>query len=86
MVIRIILNISLLISILFLPWWVSILLGILILFLYKFYEIIIWGIFADSLYASIDGFFGIQFIFTLTFTFLFLISILMKKRIIFYNT
>lgn len=83
---RIILNILLFASILFLHWWVSIFIALILLVLHKSYELVLWGIFADSLYSSVDGLFGIQFIFTLIFILILLISIPVKKRVIFYGT
>lgn len=83
---RIIFNIILGLSILFMPWWLSVGLGILMIaFIRNPYEILVWGLFMDSLY----GFSGTDFFFIGTFTWAaviaLLISIFLKERLLFYN-
>ena len=48
---RLIANIIVIISIAVLPWWVSMLLILLMLFYFNFIEMIIYGVMLDSLYG-----------------------------------
>lgn len=87
MTIRILANLFLLISILFFPWWVTAILGIILAFMYDAYELFGWGIFADSLYAvPLETFFNIEFLFTIYFAAVFVIVIFIKRKTIFYQT
>ncbi|HEY4502794.1 MAG TPA: hypothetical protein VJH21_03115 [Candidatus Paceibacterota bacterium] len=82
---RILLNAMLMVAILFLPWFFVAGIAFLILILFSAWEIILWGIFFDILYASpVPLYFNIPFIFTITFTFLFLVFIMLKRRLVFY--
>ncbi len=66
--IRLILNIALFISILFFPWYLTIILGLALVALYNSYEVLAWGFFADTLYATtLPALYGFQFIFTVIF-------------------
>ncbi len=71
--VRIILNVAVLVSILFFPWFVTVIIGIIAVFLQKnFYEIIAWAIFYDLLYG-VSGIhiWGFAFFFTAGALFLF---------------
>lgn len=82
---RIVLNFILAASILFLPWWVSVLTGVLMLFLFEAYEIVVWGFVADQLYSVPNAlFFNIEFLFTITFALLLFSISKFKKYVIFY--
>jgi len=84
--IRILLNGILAGSILFLPWWTTVLMVAAFLFVFDAYEVLAWGIVADSLYAvPTEAFFGIEFFTTIIFTVLFVVITLLKKRLIFYT-
>ena len=81
---RIILNILIAISVLFLPWWVSAILALILLLLYTAYEVFFWGLAIDVFYsAPIGAFFGIEFIFVILFTVLFIFSRYCKKWFMF---
>jgi len=83
---RIALNILLGISILFFPWWVSFIAGLTLLALHKAYEVVVWGLLFDALYGTpLEAFHNIQYLGTLVFFALFLLSIVVKKKIIFYQ-
>lgn len=83
---RIIANGAMGVCILFAPWWVSILLFIVFIVLIRNpYEILGWGLFMDSLY----GFPGIEFFFLGFITWgvivAFIISFIIKERLLVYN-
>ena len=83
---RLVLNICMGISILFFPWWVSLGLGLALLVMCKAYEVIAWGFLFDALYgAPLHSYYGIQYLGTLLFFALFIVSIFAKKKIIFYQ-
>lgn len=87
MILRIFLNIFILTSILFFPWWITLGIVLILLAIYNAYEVIVWGVFADALYSiPLVEFFNIQFIFTITFVLLLVISSFLKKKVIFYNS
>jgi len=71
--IRLVLNAAILVSILFFPWWFTVIVGIILVFLQKnFYEIIVWAIFYDVLYGiSSINIWGFTFFFTVGVLFLF---------------
>lgn len=76
---------ALLSSIFFLHWWITITIVLVYLFLFNSYEVIFFGLVADSLYATpIAGFFGIEFLFTILFSILFIIAYFLKKKLIYY--
>ena len=64
--VRFFLNSLVLVSILFFPWWVSIVVGVFgIVVQKKFYEIIFWALFYDLLYSvGSVSIFGFSFFFT----------------------
>ena len=69
------LNILLAASILFLPWWISIVLAFSLLLLYSAYEVLFWGLIMDMFYsAPIGVFFGIELVFTILFVLLFIFA------------
>lgn len=87
MKLRLLINILLVPSILFFPWWVSLALGVLLLVKDRAYEVIVWAFVFDTLYGTAYiPFFGLQFIATLLFFILFFLSIAVKRRIILYRT
>lgn len=85
MKIRALLNILLGISIVFFPWQISLILGLLLLGLYPAYEVLFWSFFFDTLYGTAYlAFYNIQFLGTTVFFILLLISFVVKRKIIFY--
>lgn len=83
---RVILNILLALSIMFLPWWISVVLAFALLFLYAAYEVLFWGLVMDMLYsAPIGAFFGIELIFTILFVLLFIFAGYCKQWFMLYN-
>lgn len=82
---RILLNALLFFSILFLPWWFSILFALVLLFGFEAIEVLGWGLLIDILYGTpLTLFFNFTFIFTLLFLTLFLVTTHLKQRLIFY--
>jgi len=85
LVTRISLNILMVSSILFLPWWLSILFALVLLFGFEAVEVLGWGLLIDILYGTpLTLFFNFTFIFTLLFLTLFLVTTHLKQRLIFY--
>lgn len=68
-------------------WWFTWCVAIVLLFYFPvYYEIILWGIIYDALYSlSLPEFWGIKYIFTITSIGLFILSFLLKKRLIVYD-
>ena len=79
---RVLIDMLLLGSSLFLPWWVVILGATLCFFIFRhFYEIIFIAFFMDSLYASpVPSLGGFQFVMTAVAVLIFLIGFTAKKR------
>ena len=83
---RIILNVLMFGSVLFFPWWFTIIIAICFLFAFNAYEVLFWGLLADILYGvSTTNFFGIRFIFTIIFTLFFIGARILKKRLAYYD-
>ncbi|OGD66728.1 hypothetical protein A2442_01200 [Candidatus Campbellbacteria bacterium RIFOXYC2_FULL_35_25] len=80
---RIILDIFIIFSIITLPWWFSAILILFGIFVFKFfYEFILFGLLADSLYSVPREFFtSFQFISLLLFLFLFVPLDWLKERL-----
>ncbi|MDP1625116.1 MAG: hypothetical protein Q8L64_05080 [bacterium] len=56
---RIAFNIALLVSVLFLPWWLFAIVLVAAFFVVgRFFEGVLWGLVADVLYGSYWGFYG----------------------------
>lgn len=80
-------NIALAGSILFLPWWSTVLFAVATLLVFQAYEIIVWGFVADTLYgAPVALYYNIEFLFTLFFVVLVIIAVPLKHRLIFYRS
>lgn len=86
MIKKVALNIILFFVILLLPWWVSVILGIALLFYFKNYsEIIVFGLIMDIYYAKLAPSFNIfDYKLTLFFLTLYIFSHFLKKRLKFY--
>jgi len=83
---RIGLNILMVSSILFLPWWFSVLLALVLLFGFEAVEVLGWGLLIDILYGTpLTFFYNFTFIFTLLFFILFLTTTYLKKYLVFYQ-
>ena len=84
--VRSILNVLLFISILFLPWWVALAFAFVLLMLYPAFEILIWGLFFDSLYGTpVISLYSMQYLATYLMFIMLLISFFVKREIIFYQ-
>ncbi len=87
---RILFSVALFISILFLPWWISLLLALLFLFMIeRYYEIVVFGLAMDILYSSsmslVLGLFHIPLVFFLCSIILLGCVELLKTKLIFYR-
>mgnify|MGYP006929368560 CR=1 FL=1 len=72
-------------SLLFFPWWLSLVIALLYLFLFKAYEVVALGFIADSLFAvPIASFSGFLYVYTVLFIILFLVISILKKYIVYY--
>ena len=86
MALRIILNILLGISVLTLPWWLSLLIILVMLFLYRAYEVLAWGFIADVLYGwPLPAFFNTSLLITFSVVLLFLVAEYVKRFLVFYQ-
>lgn len=84
---RIIAGILMFLCIIWGYWWLTWSLAIVLLFYFPFYyEIMAWGIIYDSLYgASLPEFWNIRYVFSIMSILLFIISLVIKKRLIAYE-
>lgn len=84
---RSIFDIALLLSLFILPWWCTLILAVIFLFLIEpYYEIIVVGFILDSLYNAPVGFLlHFQFVLTLFCLIMILLSDLLKRRLTFYD-
>lgn len=75
-------NIALIVSLIYLPWWLGALVLCVACFaVSNFYEAIIYGIVADALYATSFGFHGFSFVCSLFAFTVFAISVLLKDKL-----
>jgi hypothetical protein len=81
---RIFFNIILFLSVFFLPWWISILLGLIFVFIFsEYYEIIVLGLLLDSLYSETGSFKSA--LFTLAAVVVFIVAFEIRKRMRIYS-
>lgn len=80
---RIFLDVLLFVSVFLLPWYVTLFIAIILLFLFRAYEIIIAGFIMDALYGT--RLYDVEFLFTLGFLALYFISQFMKKNLLLYS-
>ncbi|HEU5114290.1 MAG TPA: hypothetical protein VFT82_00825 [Candidatus Paceibacterota bacterium] len=79
---RLVFNIALIVSLLFLPWWAGALLLISACMLVdRFFEAILFGILADAFYSTKFGFHGFSSAATLYAIVVFLIASSVRKRL-----
>lgn len=84
---RLILNICVLLSVLFLPWWATIaLMGAVLFSSERAFEVLFWGLLMDVLYGTPQPlFFNITFLFTFGAGAMFVLAFFIKRRLIFYS-
>jgi|GEM_PF-3729229 len=79
---RILFNFALLLSLLYFPWWITALIGVLFIVSEQPFEIVIWGILIDALAgAPVPSFLGVEMLFTLSFFALLIIARLVRERL-----
>jgi len=83
--IRIVLDILFFLSVLILPWWISGLFALFLIFYMKsFYEAVLAGFMLDTLYGTpTQAFFGLQFILTVS-SLALVIAVSNLKKILWY--
>ncbi len=88
MTLRIFINGILLLSIFYLPWWSTAFFVLLGIFLFKnFYEAIFAGLLLDLLYGTgVKEFYGIWFVFAVSFSVFFILGERLKKNIRIYES
>ncbi|MEX0933809.1 MAG: hypothetical protein WD003_00920 [Candidatus Paceibacterota bacterium] len=84
---RLIANAILFVSLLYLPWWLFLVLGIIFLFIFRsFYELVGWSLVVDLLYGTDTSlFFNTHFLMTQGALVLLVVSSIVKKYIRFYE-
>ena len=84
---RIIFNIMLVLSTIYLPWWITLPMTLCGLFLFdRFYEYFLVGILMDTLYGvPLEKFYGIWFVFTLILSIAYVTIGKLKRSIRFYD-
>ena len=87
MLFRLIANVILFASLLFLPWWITIVIALIAVFVYNvFYELILWGVVGDLLYgAGVASFYALTSFLSTGALVLFLTAQYLKEKIRFYN-
>ena len=86
MKLRISLSVLFFASIFLFPWYISVLLSVVLLVLFNAYEVILGGLLLDTLYGTpILGYFDSESLFTLLFVILYILSFYIKKQLIFYH-
>ena len=79
---RLVFNILIILSILFMPWWIGAIVAILgCSFVDRFYEVIVYGILADAFYGTKFGYHGFQYMATLSAVVIFAAVSTIKKRL-----
>lgn len=79
---RLIAHLTLIVSILFMPWWVTAFFIIAACAAVpRFYEVILYGIAIDALYASSAGFHGFAYVWTLVSVLAFLAAGFLRSRL-----
>jgi hypothetical protein len=82
---RLLINVALGLSIIFLPWWIATVLVLVLLLYCDGYEVIVWGLVADGLYAVPAPALGsFEFALTAGWTALLCASLVIKPHLIFY--
>lgn len=80
---RIVISLLFLFSVFIIPWWLVIVVGLVLVFYCKnFYEFIVAGLILDSLYGGIITIEQFEFVFTLTSTIATVFLINFKKKLL----
>lgn len=79
---RIIFNVSIGISFLYFPWWITALIGIVFVVSDQPFEIILWGVLIDALGgAPVPTFYNVEMLFTIGFLVLLIASRFVRTRL-----
>ncbi len=76
-------NISIVFSILYLPWWLSLALVVgACLSVPKFYESLFYGLLIDTLYGTKSGLYGLAYVFTGVSVLIFFTTAAIRERVL----
>lgn len=76
-------NIGIVFSILYLPWWLSLVfIAAGCFFVRRFFESIFYGILIDALYGTKFGIYGFAYVFTVSAGLIFLLTHAIRRRVI----
>lgn len=85
-IIRVFLDAALFFSVLFAPWWVSLLIAVALVSVADAFEILFAGIAIDALYGTaVPGFAMIEIVFTGIFALVFILAWLSKRYLLVYD-
>lgn len=80
---RIIANIGVMASILFLPWWITAtILTVCCFAIARFYEAIFFGLLIDAMYGTQFGLYGLAYVFSIFSIIVFLSAALIRARVV----
>lgn len=80
---RLLVNLILIVSLLFLPWWVGALFVLVACFFIKsLYEVVLYGILFDGLYGSQFGFHGFVFLATFYTSVVFFVTSFLRTKLV----
>lgn len=83
-ILRIIVDVLFFVALFFMPWWsLYIVVPLLVFYFSSYYEIFLYAVLFDGLYAVSDHVWGMPF--TLYTAGVFLVSLYLKKRLTFYS-
>jgi hypothetical protein len=83
---RAILNGLIFVSILFLPWWLTLVFAVILVLAHKAYEVLLWALFFDSFYGtSLDIIWGMEYLATFIMLIILALSFALKRKVIFYQ-
>lgn len=79
---RILFHIALIVSVLFFPWWATAVIMLAACFLVsRFYEVVIYAIAFDALYATPQGFHGFQYAWIVYATVIIFVASFLRSRL-----
>lgn len=76
-------NIGIILSILFLPWWIgAIAMTVACFMIPRFYEVVFYGILIDALYGTRFGLYGFAYVFSVFSVIIFFLTAIIRKRVL----
>ncbi len=84
--IRLLFNAAMLLSLIYFPWWITALIGLLFIVSLRPIEVVFWGIVIDAFGAApVPAYGGFQYFFTFGFLLALTAARVVRKRILFRN-